>query len=134
MELRKSKILLAKIGLDTHETGLVVIARYLRDAGFEVVYLGPYNTIEGTIDAAEEEDVEIIVLSFHEGTHLIVCEDLMREIKRRGLDFKVVVGGAIPPKDRVALLELGVNAVVPTGTPLKEVLEIIKGLCNSARK
>ncbi|MEO0158790.1 MAG: cobalamin-dependent protein, partial [candidate division WOR-3 bacterium] len=98
---RKPKILLAKGGLDGHDRGLRVLAIALRDAGFEVVYLGMRVPAETVVNTAIEEDVDVIGLSFLSGSHLPYVEKLMQLLKKEGGEerFKIVVGGVIPRKD-----------------------------------
>src|SRR5579872_2171429 len=120
------RILMAKPGLDGHDRGALVVSRALRDAGFEVIYLGLYGTIDQIIEVAVQEDVDIIGLSILSGTHLKVADRLIKEIKkRRNWKVRTAIGGIIPDEDIPKLLKLGVDAVVPTGTPISKVAEVL---------
>lgn len=118
------RVLLAKVGLDGHDTGIRIIARLLRDTGLEVIYTGLYQTPELVAEAAAQEDVDVIGLSILSGAHLGLTRKLLEALRSRGGgEIPVVVGGTIPPKDRARLLGVGVKAVFPTGTPLPEIVE-----------
>jgi methylmalonyl-CoA mutase C-terminal domain/subunit len=121
---RPPRILIAKPGLDGHDRGAKVVAMALRDAGAEVVYLGLRQQVGQILEAAAQEDVDVIGLSFLSGVHLPITTLVLEERDRRGLaEVPVVVGGAIPPDDAVELLQRGVAAVYPVGTSLHEVVE-----------
>lgn len=125
----KSKIILAKFGLDGHDNGIKTIAKWLRDAGFEVIYMGLYNTAEGIIKAAQEEDVNLIGASFLEGEHMFYVPQLLDLARERGMkNLKIAVGGVIPPDDVKELKELGVHAVYTPGTPRDIIIEGLKAL------
>jgi len=127
---------MAKPGLDGHDRGALVVSRALRDAGFEVIYLGLYSKMEQIIQVALQEDVDIIGLSILSGTHLKVARRLMSEIKkRREWTVLTTIGGIIPDDDVPRLLRMGIDVVVPTGTPISKVGEIVKnGLEEKRRK
>ncbi len=112
------RILIGKPGLDGHDRGALVVARSLRDAGFEVIYTGLRRTPAEIAEAAAQEDVEAVGVSVLSGAHLPLLERLMRELRERGLaDVPVFVGGLIPKRDRAALAELGVDRIFGPGTP-----------------
>ncbi len=132
MVQRRIKVLIAKPGLDGHDRGAKVVAHALRDAGMEVVYTGLHQTIDQIINAAIEEDVDVLGLSIMSGAHLPICEKLMKRIREEGMeDVLVVVGGVIPLKDIPKLKELGVRGVFPGGTPFQEIVTFIR---ENARK
>ena len=118
---------MAKPGLDGHDRGALVVSRALRDAGFEVIYLGLYGTLDQIIEIAVQEDVDIIGLSILSGTHLKVAERLMDKISRRK-NWKVTtaIGGIIPADDVQKLRKIGIDAVVPTGTPISNVAGLLR--------
>jgi methylmalonyl-CoA mutase C-terminal domain/subunit len=117
-------VLLSKIGLDTHDRGIKLVAAWLRDAGMEVIYLGPYKTVEEVVAVAVQEDVDVIGTSFLDGGHCGWAEDLLRALADEDAgDVPVVVGGIIPEDDEVRLTEAGVAAVVGPGTPMHEMVE-----------
>jgi methylmalonyl-CoA mutase, C-terminal domain len=115
----KRRILLAKPGLDGHDRGAKVIAHALKDAGFEVIYTGLHQTVEMIIEAAIQEDVDVIGLSIMSGAHIPICQKLFKLLhEREAEDILVLVGGVIPSKDIPALKKLGVAAVFPGGSDI----------------
>ncbi|MEJ2718127.1 MAG: cobalamin-dependent protein [Deltaproteobacteria bacterium] len=119
------RILLAKTGLDGHDRGAKVLAALLQREGFEVVYLGLYNTVEMVVQGAIEEDVDVIGLSFLSGEHLSITRKLMAELKRREVDdIPVIIGGILPPEDVGTLLEMGVEKVF-RGAMARDVVEFL---------
>ncbi|MCG2879933.1 MAG: cobalamin B12-binding domain-containing protein [Vulcanisaeta sp.] len=124
----KPKVIIAKLGLDGHDRGAKVIARALAEAGFEVVYTGIRQTPSQVVETAVQEDAKLIGISILSGSHLELVGELMRIMKERGLNIPVIVGGIIPPEDREALLKMGVAGVYGPGTPLKEIIEVVKKL------
>jgi methylmalonyl-CoA mutase, C-terminal domain len=124
---RPIRILMAKPGLDGHDRGALVVSRALRDAGFEVVYLGLYGKLDQIIQVAIQEDVDIIGLSILSGTHLKVARRLVSEIrKKKNWNVLTAIGGIIPEADVPRLKRLGIDVVVPTGTPISQVGELLK--------
>jgi methylmalonyl-CoA mutase C-terminal domain/subunit len=120
------RILIAKPGLDGHDRGAKVVAKALRDAGFEVVYLGLRRTPVQIVAAAVQEDVDVIGLSVLSGAHVALARKVVAELEREGAEIPVVIGGTIPSQDEATLHELGLAAVFPTSTPLDEVVERIR--------
>lgn len=121
------RVLVAKPGLDGHDRGAKVVARALRDAGFEVIYTGLHQTPEMIVSAAVQEDVQVIGLSILSGAHPVLVPDVLRRLKEAGLtDVLLLVGGIIPDSDIPALKSLGVHMVFTPGTPLPEVVEYIR--------
>jgi methylmalonyl-CoA mutase C-terminal domain/subunit len=126
---RKKRILLGKMGLDAHDNGIHIVAKWLADAGFEVVYAGLYNTPQRLSQTALQEGVDAIGCSFLGGEHLFYTDRLLAQLKEKGLhDMKLVVGGVIPPDDVQALKEMGASLVFTPGTLREEIVEAIKNL------
>jgi methylmalonyl-CoA mutase C-terminal domain/subunit len=123
----KVRVLVAKPGLDGHDRGAKVIARALRDAGFEVVYTGLHQTPEMIAVAALQEDVDAVGLSIMSGAHNTLFPAVIRELRARGLDDVIVFGGGIvPDQDLEALGRLGVERVFQPGTALDEIIEWVR--------
>ena len=124
---KKIRILVAKPGLDGHDRGAKVMARALRDAGMEVIYTGLHQTIDQIINAALQEDVDVIGLSIMSGAHLPICEKLMKQREEKELeDTLVVVGGVIPKRDLPHLQKMGIQGIFPGGTPFDQSIQWIK--------
>jgi methylmalonyl-CoA mutase C-terminal domain/subunit len=124
---QKIRVLIAKPGLDGHDRGAKVIARALRDAGFEVVYTGLHQTPEMIVNAAIEEDVHVVGLSVLSGAHNALVPDVIEGLHKGGLtDVLIVVGGIIPEDDIPTLKQQGVNMVFTPGTALQEVVDYIR--------
>jgi len=118
------RIVLAKVGLDGHDRGIKVVARALRDAGFEVIYIGLRQTPAMVVEAAVQEDARLIGVSLHSGAHMTLLPAVMEELHRKGADDIVVFGGGIIPREDIAELKaLGVAALFTPGTPLAEIIE-----------
>ena len=128
-EIKKKRILLGKMGLDAHDTGIQIVAKWLSDAGYEVVYGGLYNTAERMCQTALQEDVDLIGCSFLGGGHLYHTEQLLIQLKDRGIEGKkVMVGGVIPPADVEKLREMGVPLVFTPGTRREEIIESVNNI------
>ncbi len=124
---KKIRVLVAKPGLDGHDRGAKIIARALRDAGFEVVYTGLHQTPEMVITAAIEEDVHVVGLSILSGAHNALVPEIISGIKKEGLtDALFLVGGIIPDEDIQPLKDLGVHMVFTPGASLEEVIQYIQ--------
>jgi methylmalonyl-CoA mutase C-terminal domain/subunit len=124
---KKIRVLIAKPGLDGHDRGAKVIARALRDAGFEVVYTGLHQTPDMIVNAAIEEDVQVIGLSVLSGAHNALVPEIIEGVHSQGLtDVLMVVGGIIPEEDIPGLKKAGVHMVFTPGTGLQEVVEYIQ--------
>jgi methylmalonyl-CoA mutase C-terminal domain/subunit len=124
---RPLRIVLAKVGLDGHDRGVKVIARALRDAGYEVIYTGLRQTPEMVVDAALQEDAQVIGLSLHSGAHMTLFPAVVDELRRRdATDIVVFGGGIIPDEDIVELKSLGVAELFGPGTPLQEIVEWLR--------
>lgn len=129
----RRKVLVSKLGLDGHDRGAKVVARALRDAGFEVVYLGVHKSPEDVVEAAIEEDVAAIGISILSGSHLELVADLLKLMRERGVHIPLVVGGIIPPEDLNELRKLGVFDVFMPGTPLRKIVEVFEKACEVSR-
>ena len=124
---KKIRILVAKPGLDGHDRGAKVVAFGLRDAGFEVVYTGLRQTPEMIVNAAVQEDVDVIGLSILSGAHLSLTQRVIQNLKAKGVgDKMVLVGGIISPADSAKLKEMGVAEVFIPGASIKNIAEFIK--------
>jgi methylmalonyl-CoA mutase C-terminal domain/subunit len=127
MTNRPIKVLIAKPGLDGHDRGAKVLARGLRDEGFEVIYTGLRQTPEMVVSAALQEDVDVVGLSILSGAHMTLLPKITAGLKEKGLDdVLVTAGGIIPDDDIPALTEAGVSRVFGPGTTIREVAEYIR--------
>ena len=125
---RQYRVVVAKPGLDGHDRGVKVIARALRDAGFEVIYTGLFQTPEQIAEAALQEDADAVGLSVLSGAHMTLFPRVMEELDRRGLDDVLVFGGGIVPGGDIATLEgQGVAAVFTPGAPIGEISDWLEG-------
>lgn len=130
-----ARVLVAKPGLDGHDRGAKVVARALRDAGFEVIYTGIRQRPAEITAAALQEDVQVVGLSILSGAHLSLTRKVVKALREAGAaDVQVVVGGTIPTGDVSKLREIGAAAVYPTGTPLPELVNSMRGLCSRASR
>lgn len=121
------RVIVAKPGLDGHDRGAKVVARALRDAGFEVIYTGLRQTPEQIAEAALSEDVDVVALSLLSGAHGTLFPRVIELLKEKGLnDVLVIGGGVIPEGDIPALKEAGVKAVFTPGTPTTKIIDFIK--------
>lgn len=124
---RPIRVLVAKPGLDGHDRGAKVVALALRDAGFEVVYTGLHQTVEQIVEAALQEDVDVIGLSVLSGAHLPISQKLMAKLRAAKMDdVLVLVGGNIPERDIAPLKELGAAGVFPTGSRFEDIAAFIR--------
>ncbi|MGB9664944.1 MAG: cobalamin B12-binding domain-containing protein [Ignavibacteria bacterium] len=124
---RKIRVLIAKAGLDGHDRGAKVIAAALRDAGMEVIYTGLRQTPEMIVEAALQEDVDVIGISILSGAHMTIFPKVLRLMKEKGLDDVLLTGGGIIPKEDIQKLkEMGVGELFTPGTPTTEIAEYIK--------
>ncbi len=129
------RVLIAKPGLDGHDRGAKVVARALRDAGFEVIYTGIRQTPEMIAEAALQEDVDAIGLSILSGAHMTLFPRILEELRKRGLDDVVVwAGGIIPEADVPGLREMGTSAVSGPGPPTSETIEFLRNLTTAAAR
>ncbi|MHB8511074.1 MAG: cobalamin B12-binding domain-containing protein [Actinomycetota bacterium] len=120
------RVVIAKPGLDGHDRGAKVVARALRDAGMEVIYTGLHQTPEMIVEAALQEDADMIGLSIHSGAHMTLFPRVVQLLKERGAEDVIVFGGGIIPKEDIAILkEQGIAEIFTPGTPTTEIVDWI---------
>jgi len=125
---RKIRVLVAKPGLDGHDRGAKIVARGLRDAGMEVIYTGLHQTAERIVEAAIQEDVDVIGLSILSGAHMTIFPDVLELLKKNEAeDILLTGGGIIPEEDRNRLVKMGCGELFGPGTPLDDIIEYIRG-------
>jgi methylmalonyl-CoA mutase C-terminal domain/subunit len=129
----RGRVLVAKLGLDGHDRGVKVVARILRDAGYEVIYTGLFQTPASVVAAAVQEDVDAIGLSILSGAHLTLVPKVLSHLREAGVAIPVVVGGIIPPADVPKLREAGVAAVLTPGVSAEEILAAVGGAIEASR-
>jgi methylmalonyl-CoA mutase, C-terminal domain len=128
---RKIRVLVAKPGLDGHDRGAKVVARALRDAGMEVIYTGIRQTPEMIVEAALQEDVDVVGLSILSGAHMALCPRIVELLRAEGMDDVVVlVGGIIPDEDIPALQQAGIQGVFGPGASTRDIVEFIRQKIN----
>jgi len=130
------RVLLAKPGLDMHDRGVRVVARVLRDAGMDVIYLGPSpypRTEDGIVASAIQEDADIIGLSFHSPTYFEVVPHIARLLRKKGLNMPLVVGGIIPDVDRELLMDHGAAAIFGPASDPDNIVRTIRALSESQK-
>ena len=121
------KVVLGKVSMDGHDRGVKVLARLLRDAGMEVIYLGKFLPHEAVIEAVIQENAQVVGLSFLSGEHLPHTRRFAAALRSRGLeDVLFLVGGVIPPRDIRELLDVGADAVFVAGTPVETMVGFIR--------
>ncbi len=120
------RVVLAKLGFDGHDRGLKVVARTLRDAGMEVIYLGLRQTTDSIVAACEQEDADVIGLSMHNAGHLTLAPRMVQAVEEAGLGVPVVIGGIVPAEDVTVLIEAGVAAVLGPGASTEEVVAAVR--------
>jgi methylmalonyl-CoA mutase C-terminal domain/subunit len=126
-EQKKIRVLVAKPGLDGHDRGAKLIARAYRDAGFEVIYLGLHQTPEQIVNAAIQEDVDLIGLSCHSGAHMYLFTEIIKQLRERGGGSISVIGGGIIPKDDITeLKKVGVKEIFLPGATMDKIVEWTK--------
>jgi methylmalonyl-CoA mutase C-terminal domain/subunit len=124
---RPIRVVIAKPGLDGHDRGAKVIARALRDAGFEVVYTGLHQTPEQIVETAVQEDADAVGISILSGAHMTLVPRILELLRDNGAeDVVVVVGGTIPRDDVVTLKELGVAEIFTPGAPLSAIVDFLR--------
>jgi len=132
---RSIKILVAKLGLDGHDRGALVLCRAFRDAGMEVIYSGLFATPERISQIAQDEDVDAIALSLLNGAHDTLFPRVVNALKKKGIkDVLVVGGGVIPEEDKKDLIKAGVSGVFGPGTPLSSIIKHITSGVSKLRK
>jgi methylmalonyl-CoA mutase C-terminal domain/subunit len=125
--------MLAKVGLDGHDRGVKVVARTLRDAGMEVIYTGLHQTPEQVIEAAVQEDVDVLGVSLLSGAHMHIFTRIFELLEQQpGYRFQLLAGGVMPEEDEAALKEMGVWEILGQDTPPEKIVEVVRA-CVSER-
>ena len=123
------RVLLAKVGLDGHDRGVKVVARCLRDAGMDVVYTGLHRSPEEVVDAAVQEDVDVLGVSLLSGAHMTIFPRIIKRLKEKGVDDMILLGGGvIPDEDVVALKKMGVADILLQDTPPEAIVNTVRTL------
>lgn len=123
---RKIRVLVAKPGLDGHDRGAKVVARALRDAGFEVIYTGIRQTPAMIAEAALQEDVDVVGLSILSGAHMVLAPKVKQALNEQGMDdVLILLGGIIPDEDVPTLQAMGIKGVFGPGTPTPQIVQFI---------
>jgi methylmalonyl-CoA mutase C-terminal domain/subunit len=122
----QQRVILAKLGLDGHDRGIKVVARILRDAGMEVIYLGLRQTAASIVAAAEEEDADAIGLSMHNAGHLTLGPKMASALSAAGMDIPLIIGGIVPDEDVEELMSAGIAAVLGPGASAEEVVATVQ--------
>ena len=126
---KRLRVLVAKVGLDGHDRGVKIVARALRDAGIEVIYLGVHNTAEEIVRSALQEDVDAIGLSIHSAAHLTLFKEVAAGIKKnKASDIVLFGGGIVPDEDMPVLKKLGVSKIFTPGASLDEIVRFVKAI------
>jgi methylmalonyl-CoA mutase, C-terminal domain len=126
------RVLIAKVGLDGHDRGIKVVARILRDAGFEVIYTGLFQTPQTVAAAAVDEDVDAVGLSMLSGAHMTLAPLVVDELRARGSNVPVIVGGIVPDRDMVRLKAAGVAAVLTPGATSEQIVAEVRAVLDAA--
>ena len=122
------RVVIARLGMDAHWRGSIVVARALRDAGMEVIYVGNQMP-ENIAETAVQEYADVVGLSTLSGNHMILAPEVVRHLRERGMEQTIVVlGGTIPPDDVPKLKEAGIADIFGPGTPLKKIISFLSGL------
>ncbi len=123
---RRTRVLVAKPGLDGHDRGAKVIVQALRDAGMEVIYTGLHQTPQQIARVAMQEDIDVVGLSILSGAHEALCQVVMDELRAQGLEnVAVIVGGTVPPKDVPKLKAIGITEVFGAGSRFDDIVQSI---------
>lgn len=124
---KRLRILLGKVGLDGHDRGVIIVARALRDAGFEVIYTGLHNTPETVVEMALQEDVDALGISVLSGAHNHIFPEILKLLKQKGIQDKALFGGGIIPKEDIdSLKQKGVREIFEPGTSTDEITSWIR--------
>ncbi len=130
---KTTRIVLAKLGLDGHDRGLKVVARILRDAGMEVIYLGLRQSPESIASVVEQEDADVVGISMHNASHLTLAPLMVEALRDLGLETPVVIGGIVPDEDVEELRRDGIAAVLGPGASAIEVVATVRRAVAAAR-
>ena len=122
------RVIIAKVGLDGHDRGVKIVARTLRDAGMDVIYTGLHRSPEEVVEAAIQEDVDVVGVSILSGAHMTVFPRITSLLKERGADHEDVVGGVIPDEDLPKLAAVGVKEILLQDTPPAAIVDMIRRL------
>jgi methylmalonyl-CoA mutase C-terminal domain/subunit len=123
------RVMIAKVGLDGHDRGVKIVARCLRDAGMDVIYTGLHRSPEEVVEAAVQEDVDILGISLLSGAHMTVFPKVLESLKRKDAEDIIVVGGGVIPDDDVAVLrKMGVKEILLQDTPPDVIVESMRRL------
>ena len=127
---KRIRVLIARLGLDSHWRGSIMVARALRDAGMEVIYLG--NQLpEEIVEAAIQEDADIVGLSTLSGNHMMLAPEVVRKLNAKGVEDKtVILGGTIPPDDIPRLKAAGIGEIFGPGTPFEKIIDYITNVAS----
>ncbi|MGQ9653773.1 MAG: cobalamin B12-binding domain-containing protein [Thermodesulfobacteriota bacterium] len=135
MEGERIRVLIAKVGLDGHDRGSLIVTQALRDAGMEVIYSGLKNTPENVVASAIQEDVDVLGVSILSGAHMVLIPEIMELLKENEAgDIIVLVGGVMPPTDVPKLRSLGVDNVFLPGTKISEIVKYVTERVAQKRK
>ena len=126
------RILIAKVGLDGHDRGIKVVARMLRDAGYEVIYTGLFQTPATVASAAVDEDVDAVGLSMLSGAHMTLAPLVVGELRARGVDIPVILGGIVPDHDLDQLRAAGIAAVLTPGATAQQITAEVRAVLDHA--
>src|SRR5688500_18790215 len=127
-----ARILIAKVGLDGHDRGIKVVARILRDAGFEVIYSGLFQTPETVAAAAVDEDVDAVGLSMLSGAHMTLAPLVVDQLRSRGSEIPVIVGGIVPNHDLDELKSAGVASILTPGATADQIVAEVRRVLSAA--
>ena len=123
------RVIIAKVGLDGHDRGVKIVARTLRDAGMDVIYTGLHRTAEEVVDAAVQEDVDVLGVSLLSGAHMTIFPKILKLLEQKGANDILVVGGGVMPDEEAAELKrLGVKEILLQDTPPDEIVRTIRRL------
>ncbi len=125
-----AKILIAKIGLDGHDRGALLVARELKEAGHEAIYSGLHRTPEEIAIMSAEEDVDVIAVGILSGAHMALIPILIEELEKRQINKPITFGGIITKKESESLKNMGIKAIFNAGTPLKDIVKKIEQIAN----
>ena len=120
------RVVLAKLGFDGHDRGIKIVARILRDAGMEVIYLGLRQSYKNVVNAVEQEDADAVGLSMHNASHMTLGPKMVDALAEAGLDVPVIIGGIVPDDDIDQLKEAGVAAILGPGASAEEVAAAVR--------
>jgi len=126
-EQQRIRVIISKVVLDGHDSGVKIVARTLRDAGMDVIYTGLHRTPDQVVEAAVQEDADVIGVSILSGAHMTVFPRIIDELRKRGADDILVVGGGVIPDDDLPKLrEIGVREIMLQDTPPEQIVAMIR--------